>query len=231
MTKIVMAILAAMLTTGCLTGSKLPPVVEVLRPSYLDAVKPIQYLVNEGQALANGCTASSINRREHLWLTAAHCWVEDKTFIADQPAELVEMNKKTDIAIVRVPNYFSGGELTLSTKTPNYLDEIIITGHPFGYDDVFVTRGYVSNPKALLSTDDSIFFLVPGLPSKMQNGFSGYMTFNVAAAPGNSGSPVMTLDGKVLSVLQIGWGRSFSPVSGGALYQDLMWFARYFVVK
>lgn len=54
------------------------------------------------------------------------------------------------------------------------------------------------------------------------------MIFDVAAAPGNSGSPVMNLDGEIVSVLQIGWSRSFSPVSGGATYANLLWFSRYF---
>lgn len=231
MTKIVMAVLAAVMMTGCLTGSKTPPVVSVLRPSYLDAVRPVQYLTNNGQALANGCTASSINRQERLWLTAAHCVAEGEMFIEAQPATVVEMNEETDIAIIKVEGYFPGGELTLSPSSPNYMTDIIVIGHPFGYDDVFITRGYVSNLKALLSSDDNVFFLQPGFPKKLNNPFSGYMIFNVAAAPGNSGSPVINLKNEIVSVLQIGWGQGFSPVSGGAVYEDVKWFARYFSVK
>ena len=44
-----------------------------------------------------------------------------------------------------------------------------------------------------------------------------------AAAPGNSGSPVMSTKGEVVSVLQMGWSRSFTPVTGGATYTNLKW--------
>ena len=217
------------LSPGCV---KKDPKVEILRPAYIDAVRPIQVL-NEnmtdelrGMLRANGweftqetfvniCTASSINRAAHLWITAAHCVTgigSEGRFIEKQPVEVIVAKTDTDLAVIGVPAYIAGQELRRQLKPAYWGQDIIVAGHPFGYDDLFVTRGYVANPKLLWTPQQ-------------------YMAFDVAGAPGNSGSPVVNLKGELVSVLQVGWGRSFSPVTGGATSEYLAWFDRYFTPR
>lgn len=219
------------LSIGC--AGVVKPVVEILRPSYLSSIEPVQYLIEGGQGLRNGCTASSINRAEQLWITAAHCWVPDQTYIHASPAELVEGYSDIDVAVLKVPGYTSGGELYRSDKRPNFETPITIAGHPFGYQDVFVTKGWIANPSAMLSEATSGYKYLIKLPrlSETVQAYNGFMLFNTTAAPGNSGSPVLDANGDVVSILQIGWGRTFSPVSGGATYEALKWFDRYFAKK
>lgn len=219
--------LMASLAIGC---AKNPPVVNILRPQFLDAIKPIQIkkdaideatlikfktlnwhgLEGEGEFL-NICTASSINREEHYWLTAAHCVSgigPEGRYVGGQPIEVVELKVKEDLAVFRVLG-LTARELRMQRSNPFFGQEVIVAGHPFGYPDIFVTRGYIANPKVLIDG-------------------THYMIYDAAGAPGNSGSPVMNLNGEILSVLQIGWSRSFSPVGGGAPYENLKWFERYF---
>lgn len=209
MKHLLLALLLA-LTVGC---AKVAPSVEVLAPAFLTSIKPVQYLANDGQALANGCSAFSIHRENHTWMTAAHC-VDDVMFIAGQPATLAEA--KDDVAVLQVDGYTAAGELYRALNRPNFGTEVMIAGHPFGYDDVFITYGRIANPFGFLNGE--------GKP---------YMLLDVAAAPGNSGSAVLNKDGDVVSVLQVGWGprNAFSPVSGGATFIELEWFDRYFAKK
>lgn len=235
MIRFLLSLVLAIGLTAC--GANAAPKVEVSRPSYLSSVMPVQYLIEGGQGLRNGCTAFSINRAEHLWMTAAHCGISDTgdMYVNGSPAEFVEGYADTDVMVIRVPDYTAAGELYRRQTRINFGTEIIIAGHPFGYGDVFVTRGTIANPKAMLDAEASAWkriLLSLGLPKLSQVGeFDGFMLFNVAAAPGNSGSPVMDKDGNVVSVLQIGWSREFSPVSGGATYDAVKWFDRYFAVK
>jgi hypothetical protein len=163
--------------------------------------------------LRNICTVSSIEQSRQLWITAAHCVAdigEEGRYVEGSPVELIDVRPEIDIAIIRVRG-LRVPALTMQKTPVAWMQEILIVGHPFGYDPVFITRGYVANPRGLLDSDP-------------------YMLFNVAAAPGNSGSPVINLKGEIVSILQVGWGEGFSPVSGGAPYENLKQFEQYFAL-
>ena len=221
--------LVAVLAIGC-TSPK--PTVEILRPAYLDAIKPIQvqqanaseeFLVHlyrqgwepaEGEEYINICTAGSINREQHLWLTAAHCVRDigpEGRYINQLPLTLVDVQFELDVAVVKVDG-FTAKELLMQITPPRWGQELLVAGHPFGYPDIFVTRGTIANPLVVLSN-------------------KRFMIFDVAGAPGNSGSPVLNLKGEMVSVLQIGWGRDFSPVTGGAPYVTLLTLAHHFTPR
>lgn len=220
------ALLIAIILVACSGNAK--PNVNVLRPAFLGAIRPLQMrnqpvenerlealrqlFAKKGAEFVNICTAGAINRTEHYWITAAHCVTdigEEGRFIENSPAKVIEADFVADIAVIQVLNYTAGHGLRLQQRIPVWLQEILIAGYPFGLDYVFVTRGHIANPQAMLGGQE-------------------FMIFNAAAAPGNSGSPVMNTEGEVLSILQIGWGRSFSPVSGGAAYPNIKKFERYF---
>jgi S1-C subfamily serine protease len=194
------------------------------KPKFLDSVRPLQALLpvvmqtDEGdyrtgaEALRNICTTTSINA--HYWLTAAHCVADlDKKaldahlrYIDGHLADVAQVSFDGDMAVLITQDYELPA-VKFASMPPTWLDPLLIAGHPFGYDAVFVTQGTVANPYA-----------------KLEDGY--YMLFNVAAAPGNSGSCVFNQKGEVVSILQVGWGRGFSPVSGGAPYWHLRQFAR-----
>ena len=222
----VLACLAALLLLTACSYSPAPKV-EVLKPSYVEAVRALQIrnvpvvdetleilrlmFARDGDEFVNICTVSHINREQHLWLTAAHCVKdigEEGRYINGLPVEVVEADELRDLAVLKLPGYTGGRELPLQQQTPRWGQDIVVVGHPFGYHDVFITRGYIANPLVMLN--------------------GPYMVFDVAGAPGNSGSPVLNLQGELVSVLQIGWGRSFSPITGGAPYMPLKLFlSRY----
>lgn len=232
MNRFLLSLSLALALIGC--GANVTPKVDASRPAFLNAVKPIQYINPETGIWRNGCTASSINRTEHLWLTAAHC-VAGEMRIAGSPALLVEGYADADVAVLIVPDYTAPGELYRRQTRINFGTDIMIAGHPLGYEDIFLTHGKVANPLALLGEEESrykINTVLPWLSDKAGLKFNGFMILDCAGAPGNSGSPVMDKDGYVVSVVQVGWVRgNFSPVMGGASYEALKWFDRYFAVR
>jgi S1-C subfamily serine protease len=208
------------------------------KPLFANSVRPLQALVPVASAeelaimqmgfpikpsqlaIRNICTITSIDAKRHFWLTAAHCVgdLEKKAldllprYVDNRPASVVEVSYEKDLAILQTPDY-SVPSVKLSSQPPDWMQRLIIAGHPFGYQSLFVTQGWVANPVARLDPDDAQL----------------YMLMNVPAAPGNSGSCVFNLKGEVVSVLQVGWGRGFSPVSGGSTYWNLRTFAlKYF---
>lgn len=218
-------LLLACLAVLVLACAKTAPVVQPFRPFYLDAVKPLQVKTEglsehtivlwqaEGWKLnldgfSNVCTVSHVSRELHLWVTAAHCVTEigpEGRYVEGQGVEVVEADAKRDVAIIRVKT-LDGGPVVLkfATEPATWTTRLTVVGHPFGYDPVFVTRGFVSNPFAHIEGKD-------------------YITFDVAGAPGNSGSPVLNEFGEIVSILQIGWGRVFSPMTGGATADEMVY--------
>jgi hypothetical protein len=199
------------------------------RSAFLDSVRPMQALLpvvlhtDEGEyqtgemALRNICTTTSINA--HYWLSAGHCVAdlekrkldEHLRYIDGHLADVVAISYDGDMSILITEDYAIPA-VKFAKIPPTWMDPLIIAGHPFGYDAVFVTQGTVANPFAKIED-------------------SNYMLFNVAAAPGNSGSCVFNTRGEVVSILQIGWGRGFSPVTGGAPYWNLRQFASKYFAK
>lgn len=163
------------------------------------------------------CSASSINQAEHLFLTAAHCVsIGDETleemntldphprFIDGHQASVLKLSGEFDLAILKVEGT-NVPALTMQTHDVVFGQKIMIPGFPFDWTEPTIFRGFVANP--------GFEFPDSGKP---------YMLFDMAAAPGNSGSAVVNARGELVSVLQIGWGRGFAPVSGGATYAQMV---------
>lgn len=200
------------------------------KPSYLASIRPLQALMpamlmtpfgpmedpDSPPSIRNICTTTSINERGY-WLTAAHC-VSDlekrelstrPIFIDDHPADVIEVTYDGDMAILHTEDY-SLPAVKLAKIPPTWLDKVVVAGHPFGLSAIFVVPGTVANPFAFLDGDPQ-----------------PYMLFSMPVAGGNSGSCVFDKDGKVVSVVQIGLGPGYTPVSGGAPY----WYVRQFAGK
>lgn len=218
MKRLILAFLAT-LVLAC--GPVAPVVIEpVVRVDYVEAIRPIQVKTDQldehalaklvtakwqikMQGFSNVCTAGHVGNQ--VWITAGHCLVNigpEGRFIEGQPIHPFWIDVARDLAIFTVEGVPMKAQLSFSDEPVDFGTKLIVAGHPFGYDPIFVTMGTVANPGAFL--DDKI-----------------YITFNVAGAPGNSGSPVLNEDGEIVSVLQIGWGQSFSPVTGGASMESM----------
>lgn len=219
MKRILLSLLVAM---GLLV---LPTSVATKTFPFLGSVRPLQMVNVEDGGLDNMCTTSSINEKKDYWITAAHCVLgmneAGETVVEDRLIEgtrvfVTEYDRQLDLAVLTAPQ-MDVKAIKLASRQPLVGDKVLIAGHPFGYPSLFLTQGSVANLDSVLDGD-------PYDPTTQH-----FMVYEGAGAPGNSGSPVMNSKGEMISVLQIGWGRSFSPMMGGSTWRNLVRFAgKYF---
>lgn len=159
----------------------------------------------------NVCTATKINAKRDLWLTAAHCIAKEgeDMRIGGVPVLVHDITVALDMAVLFVPGV-KAATLKLARHRPEVGSHVRMVGHPNGYGDVQFFQGYVSSLNTVLD----------GEP---------FMMFGMLACGGNSGSAVLNSRNEVVSVLQIGHGRPCDVFSGGSRWTDLVRFAgKYF---
>src|SRR3990167_7965363 len=214
-------LVAAMLLVAPATPSAdIPKVLDSVRALAVP-IEQIGYSTTDGRVrivvdggLTNICTVSSINEQKHYWLTAQHC-VDDRTltyFIDGDQGIVVMRDVLNDLAILHTESA-TAPELKLAPKGPTYADSIYVAGHPFGWPEPLLTIGTVASPVNQFTDEE---------------GWDRpFMILQLVGAPGNSGSPVVNTSNEVVSVVQIGWGRSFSPIMGGVVYDTLAKYKKY----
>jgi hypothetical protein len=186
------------------------------QPAILDSVKPVQWAtvnVDEDSGeettgpISNHCSAGKISNRG-FWLTAAHCLASDETrYVDGHEALIVSVDRTEDLGILYVPTA-PGTPLKLATHSAGWYDELETAGYSFGFYAPFYFRGHVARPT----------FVFPDRPQT-------YVIWDMPCAGGQSGSPVLDASGKLVSVLQIGFGQGFSTICGGATYGSIRAFA------
>ena len=200
----------------------LPVTAGVSKPASFNSIRPLQRDIldwNTGLVYrANTCTVFSINEKHKFWLTAAHCLRHGPVFIDNTSTFITAIDEANDLVVLTAPK-LKVRALKMATQAPTWRDKVLLIGHPFGLNPIFMVPGEIANPDAYLGPIDT--------------SDKNYALFSAPCAGGNSGSPVLK-DGKVISVLQIGFGGSndFSPICGGATWYQMVKFAwKYFIQK
>ena len=149
---------------------------------------PVQPLKNKQHQTF--CTTFSINEKEDYWATARHCVRAAQErgygmFILGEKASVVfESVGDDDVAILEAET--DAPSLKLSKEPLEVGDEVVIKGFPYGLPRLIKVKGYLAAKGVPLG---------PGAP------ISDILDITVAG--GNSGSPVLNEDGKVVGLL---WG-------------------------
>jgi S1-C subfamily serine protease len=163
------------------------------------------------QGVSTG-TGFLIDDRGHI-VTNAHV-VEGATQvglrIADDrvlPAELVGLDLSTDLAVLRVdPGELDAQPLPLGDSAAVEVgDPVVAMGNPFGLDDT-ITSGIVSAKQRRITGPDG--FTIEDV-----------IQTDAAVNPGNSGGPLVNLDGQVIGVnSQIATGGAGARQSAGIAF-------------
>lgn len=178
--------------------------------SLLTPALPIQAALNPVQGLqfkgATYCTVFSINERQGLWATAAHCAVaafemeqEQRTgsTIDGKPATIIYVDTFTDVAVFHAAAYAPA--FKLAKQVTEVGEKIVIIGYPYG-----ITRTRTEGTMA--ARDIPINHPMYALPVISD-------ILDITVAGGNSGSPVLNAKGEVVGILWGGFTQSAHAIS------------------
>jgi S1-C subfamily serine protease len=114
------------------------------------------------------------------------------------PAKIVALDRKRDLALLKV-NYRTSHYLTLDPEIEvNILDQVFVTGFPFGEMLTMDDRGLVSRTKGYPEVSVNL-----GRVASIRRSDSGEVVAiqtDAALNPGNSGGPLCTVDGRLVGV-------------------------------
>jgi hypothetical protein len=169
------------------------------------------------------CTASSINERMGLWLTANHCvnqglpQVEDRS-VPELPfhqTSLVWFSEPDDLAVLftaslRVTALRLGHEpVAVGGLVQSY-------GFPLALKNIQYVRGYVSSRDTHITSDEGT----------VEYGTKDMFGMNVCA--GASGSAILNEHDEIVSVVQIGTDTPCGGITGGARFSKIRYYLERF---
>lgn len=163
------------------------------------------------------CTAFSINKAKHYWMTARHCVGDvkdpktDYPYILETPTKLVAAFPVQDVVILEAPDADEQPALHLSKIKPVLDDHVLVYGYAAGFTTPTLFNGFVAN--------ESVEF-----PDQW-NSKGPWTLYDMRALGGDSGSPVLDKDNNVIGVLQFTVGEG-GP-AGGVRWTDLKKTSKY----
>lgn len=137
------------------------------------------------ESAAGSCTGFVINNEKNLILTAAHC-DGGKLFADQSPAKVVAKDVKSDLLVLSVED-LDRPALKLALKNPSTGQEAATFGYGYGLEQPLFRASHISQEEAQISD----------LPYE-------YVMVDNAFLPGQSGGPVVNLNGDVVSIVQRG---------------------------
>jgi hypothetical protein len=157
------------------------------------------------------CTAFSVNEREHVWLTAAHCLDEaDPEFIQlylfHARVKQLAFDRTLDLCIFK--GTFGAPALRFSPMPPESGDRIHVEGFfdesrfPTVFEGMYYSEGIVRNIRTKQFLLRAVFLL--------------------HVNPGQSGSPIMNDREEVISVAQLGFEKG--DMAAGVTFPELKAF-------
>jgi S1-C subfamily serine protease len=137
------------------------------------------------ESKVGSCSSSVIDSERDYILTAAHC-DGPELFVDQTPAKVVAKDVKSDLMVLEV----KGDEhpaLKLALKNPVTGQEVATFGYGFGLEQPLFRTHHVSNDETQ----------IPELPYR-------YITVDSAFIPGQSGGPIVDLNGNIVGIVQRG---------------------------
>lgn len=152
------------------------------------------YIETVSEDETGGCTGFVINVKEKLAMTANHCDPGAKGSIwADRVrAEVVAKDTKKDLLVIRMRELDPTREaLPLADKNPSVGQDVMSVGFGYALDAIQFRKAAVSSSNLSIP----------------EEGIGGpLIATNLAFTPGQSGGPVVDINGRVVAIVQRGDG-------------------------
>ena len=147
------------------------------------------------ESLQTVCTAFSIDEQRGMFMTANHCIDSKQIRVNWSIAWVVKADVALDLAVLQSP----GVRLpALKPYTGIILAgmDIAAFGHAYGWELPLFRAGHVSHP----------YMLVPEVKAQFPHLDGRFMVTDFALIGGMSGGPIVTPDGFIISINQMGNG-------------------------
>lgn len=168
------------------------------------------------------CTASSINGKIGLFVTANHCkgnrWIaqphDDGTWQYHVVIPVLT-DDAADVAVLFTPT-LKVEPLRLATREPVVDDAVVVLGFPLGFTELQRIHGTVSN------TRTHVFGPANPFTGDQGEDYGEKTMFQMPVCGGHSGSPVLNTENQIVSIVQLRLGSpSCAPLMGGVPFQTL----------
>lgn len=173
------ALLSTILLGAIEAASPWTPIAEKLEKSV------VFIEIMTGNEMAGSCTGFVINAEKKLVLTAAHC-AGEKVLVDGTPTYKVFHDERHDLMVLRANN-IDRPAVVVAKKNPERGDQVASLGYGFGLVDPVFRVTHVSNVNLQIESLASLFVMVD----------SGFL-------PGQSGGPVVNVQGEVVAIVQRG---------------------------
>jgi hypothetical protein len=182
---------------------------------WTDTVKKAQNAVLYVETDEGSCTAFVINATEKYAMSAAHCYSEKVMWVDRVLANVVSLDTKKDLMVVRVPNLDpTKTELKLAAKNPEIRQDVMSVGFGFGLERPFFKTARVADTAVMIP----------------ENGIGGpFIGVDASYTGGQSGGPVVDINGDVVSIVQRGDGGTLGIGVGADIIRERM--GRFFHLK
>jgi S1-C subfamily serine protease len=133
------------------------------------------------------CTGFVIDNDRDYVLTAAHCDAKD-LFVDQSPAKVISKDVKKDLMVVHIDD-LDRPALKLAKDNPKTGDEVASFGYGYGLERPMFRVTHIS--------DDKIYIPYEGIGGPL-------VAVDATFVPGQSGGPVVNVEGDVVMVVQLG---------------------------
>ena len=191
------------------------PVGVSARGDWQDTVKKVQNAVLYVELNDGSCTAFVINTVEKFAMSAAHCYSEKAMWVDRVAASVVSLDTKKDLMVVYIKNLDpSKTELKLAAKDPEIQQEVMSIGFGYGLERPFFKAAKVADTAVMIP----------------EGGIGGpFIGVDASYTGGQSGGPVVDINGDVVSIVQRGDGGTLGIGVGADIIRARM--GRFFAKK
>jgi S1-C subfamily serine protease len=162
------------------------------------------------------CTAFVINTTKKYAMSAAHCYSEKDSMWVDRvQASVVALDTKKDLLVIKIDELDpSKEELKLAAKDPEIRQDVMSVGFGYGLERPFFKTAHVSDTAVMIP----------------QSGIGGpFIGVDAAYTGGQSGGPVLDVNGDIVSIVQRSDGGTLGIGVGADIIRERM--GRFFSKK
>lgn len=179
-----------------------------------DVVKQVEKSIVYLEGSSGSCTAWVINVEKHYLLTAAHC-DQESIWVDRVKATVIAKDTKKDLMVLEAKELDPARPaLKLAAKNPGRGQEVMSAGYGYALERPFFRKASVQ--------DDQLMIPEAGIGGP-------YISTDASFVPGQSGGPVVNIDGEAVAIVQRGDGGTTGLGVGAELIRTLM--GRFFSAK